>query len=92
MELKPEIFRQYDIRGKIGEDLTLDSVELLGQGIGTYFRQRGVKEIALGRDCRLSSPSLAEALSRGLELTGCQVIDLGTVPTPLLYFAVYHHN
>jgi len=92
MELKPEIFRQYDIRGKIGEDLTLDSVGLLGQGIGTYFRQRGVKEVALGRDCRLSSPSLAEALSRGLELTGCQVIDLGTVPTPLLYFAVYHHN
>ena len=92
MELKPEIFRQYDIRGKIGEDLTLDSVELLGQGIGTYFRQRGVKEVTLGRDCRLSSPSLAEALSRGLELTGCQVIDLGTVPTPLLYFAVYHHN
>jgi len=92
MELKPEIFRQYDIRGKIGEDLTLDSVGLLGQGIGTYFRQRGVKEVTLGRDCRLSSPSLAEALSRGLELTGCQVIDLGTVPTPLLYFAVYHHN
>lgn len=92
MELKQEIFRQYDIRGKIGQDLTLDSVELLGKGIGTYYRQRGVKEVALGRDCRLSSPSLAEALSLGLESTGCQVIDLGTIPTPLLYFAVYHHG
>jgi phosphomannomutase/phosphoglucomutase len=92
MKLKREIFRQYDIRGLVDQDLTPASVELLGKAIGTYYRQKGVKEVALGRDCRLSSPALAEAIARGLEATGCQVIDLQTIPTPLLYFAVYYKN
>ncbi|MCD6194105.1 MAG: phosphomannomutase/phosphoglucomutase [Candidatus Aminicenantes bacterium] len=92
MKLKKEIFRQYDIRGIVDQDLTPASVELLGKAIGTYYRQKGVKEVALGRDCRLSSPTFAEAISKGLESTGCQVIDLNTIPTPLLYFAVYYKN
>ena len=92
MKLKKEIFRQYDIRGIFDQDLTPASVELLGKAIGTYYRQKGVKEVALGRDCRLSSPTFAEAISKGLESTGCQVIDLNTIPTPLLYFAVYYKN
>ena len=90
MNIKPEIFRQYDIRGKVDKDLTPDTVELLGKGIGTYFRQNKRRDIALGRDCRLSSPVFSEALSRGLLSTGCHITDLGIIPTPLLYFAIYY--
>lgn len=89
MGLKPEIFRQYDIRGVVNEDLTPETVELLGKGIGTYFRNKEKKEVALGRDCRLSSPQFSESLAQGLLSTGCDVIDLGTIPTPLLYFCMY---
>ncbi len=89
MKIKPEIFRQYDIRGIVDKDLTPETVELLGKGIGTYFRRHERKEVALGRDCRLSSPIFSEALSRGLHSTGCELIDLGIIPTPLLYFAIY---
>jgi len=90
VNIKPEIFRQYDIRGKVDKDLTPDTVELLGKGIGTYFRQNKRRDIALGRDCRLSSPVFSEALSRGLLSTGCHITDLGIIPTPLLYFAIYY--
>jgi phosphomannomutase/phosphoglucomutase len=89
MRIKPEIFRQYDIRGIVDKDLTPETVELLGKGIGTYFRRHERKEVALGRDCRLSSPIFSEALSRGLHSTGCELVDLGIIPTPLLYFAIY---
>ncbi len=90
MNIKPEIFRQYDIRGIVDKDLTQDTVELLGKGIGTYFRRNKRKEVAMGRDCRLSSPNFSEALSRGLLSTGCKIIDLGVIPTPLLYFTMYN--
>lgn len=90
MELKPEIFREYDIRGIVDKDLNPGNVELLGKGIGTYFRQKGKTEVVLGRDCRLSSQPYSEALIRGLHSTGCQVIDLGIIPTPLLYFTIYY--
>jgi phosphomannomutase/phosphoglucomutase len=89
VKIKPEIFRQYDIRGIVDKDLTPETVELLGKGIGTYFRRHERKEVALGRDCRLSSPIFSEALSRGLHSTGCELVDLGIIPTPLLYFAIY---
>lgn len=90
MELKPEIFREYDIRGIVDKDLNPGTVELLGKGIGTYFRQKGKTEVALGKDCRLSSQPYSEALIKGLHSTGCQVIDLGIIPTPLLYFTIYY--
>lgn len=90
MKLKPEIFREYDIRGIVDRDLTPETVELLGRGIGTYFRRHKRREVALGRDCRLSSPAFAKALSKGLLSTGCTILDVGTLPTPLLYFTIYH--
>ncbi len=90
MDIKPEIFRQYDIRGIVDKDLTPETVEFLGKGIGTYFRQNKKREVALGRDCRLSSPVYAEALIKGLLSTGCEVVDLGIIPTPLLYFTIYY--
>jgi len=92
MNLKRDMFRQYDIRGIVDRDLTPESVELLGRGMGTHFRQKGCTEVAVGRDGRLSSPLFAECLSRGLRSAGCNVTHLGTVPTPLLYFAIYFKN
>ncbi|MBP1767359.1 MAG: phosphoglucomutase/phosphomannomutase alpha/beta/alpha domain [Candidatus Aminicenantes bacterium] len=90
MNINPKIFREYDIRGIVDKDLTLEFVEYLGRGAGTYFREHGKKRVALGRDARLSSPAYAEAVTRGLLSTGCSVVDIGMVPTPLLYFAVFY--
>jgi phosphomannomutase/phosphoglucomutase len=89
MSLKPEIFREYDIRGIVDRDLTAESVELLGRGIGTYIRRHDKRTVILGRDCRLSSPRFAQSLTRGMLSTGCDVQSLGTIPTPLLYFCIY---
>jgi phosphomannomutase/phosphoglucomutase len=89
MDINSKIFREYDIRGIVDKDLTPGFVEFLGRGIGTYFRRLEKKEVALGRDIRLSSPAYAEAMTRGLISTGCSVVDLGVIPTPLLYFAVF---
>jgi len=90
VEIKPEIFRAYDIRGIVDKDLNSVTVELLGKGIGTYFRQKGKKEVVIGKDCRFSSQPYSEVLTKGLLSTGCQVIDLGTIPTPLLYFTIFY--
>lgn len=90
MRLNPEIFRQYDIRGKVDEDLTPETVEILGKAIGTYFRQQNRSQVAVGMDCRLSSPAFSQSLSKGLLSTGCDVLTLGTIPTPLLYFTIYY--
>ena len=89
MEIKRDIFRQYDIRGIVDQDLTPESVEQLGKGLGTYFRQKDCREVALGRDGRLSSPLFAEVLAKSLQSTGCNVTHLGIIPTPLLYFSIY---
>ncbi|HSA95407.1 MAG TPA: phosphomannomutase/phosphoglucomutase [Acidobacteriota bacterium] len=90
MDINPEIFREYDIRGIAGKDLDDAAVEILGRAMGTFFLGRGQGDVAVGRDVRLSSPGFAQALIRGLLSTGCDVADLGVVPTPLLYFSVFH--
>jgi len=92
MELNPNVFREYDIRGIVHRDLTEDFVYLLGKGCGTYFSHKGVRKTALGRDCRLSSPSFRNRFLEGITETGCHVIDVGVVPTPLLYFALFNLN
>ena len=92
MKINPNIFREYDIRGIVDKDLTPGLVEILGKGIGTYFRRHGKREAVVGRDCRLSSPDYAPALMKGIRATGCGVVDLGIVPTPLLYFMVYYKD
>jgi phosphomannomutase/phosphoglucomutase len=90
LDINPKIFREYDIRGIAGQDLDEAAVEILGRAMGTFFLGRGQREVAVGRDCRLSSPGFAQALIRGLVSTGCDAADLGVVPTPLLYFSVFH--
>ncbi|MCC7173607.1 MAG: phosphomannomutase/phosphoglucomutase [Bryobacterales bacterium] len=87
--LKPTIFREYDIRGVAEVDLAGPDVEVLGRAIGTYLRRRGATVLNLGRDCRLSSPVLHDALAKGLIAAGSRLTDIGVVPTPVLYHSVF---
>lgn len=90
--VNPRIFRTYDIRGVVGVDLNAHVVQLLGHAIGSEARERGLSEIVVGRDGRLSGPELSDALSRGIRASGVDVIDIGLAPTPLVYFAGFHLN
>ena len=90
--IDPAIFRAYDIRGVVGKSLTTDVARLLGQAIGSLMREKGLHEIVVGRDGRLSGPDLAGALSDGLRAAGIDVIDIGAVPTPVIYYATYRFN
>lgn len=83
------IFRAYDIRGIVGETLTKDTVYTLGLAIGSEAIDQHQKTIVVGRDGRLSGPELVSALIEGLTATGLDVIDIGQVPTPTLYFSTY---
>jgi len=85
-----EIFRAYDIRGIVGDNLSAGVVELIGQAIGSEAAERGAGTLCVGYDGRHSSPELADALARGIMAAGCDVIDIGAVPTPVLYFATHH--
>jgi phosphomannomutase / phosphoglucomutase len=86
----PEIFKAYDIRGIVGRTLTGEVAELIGRAVGSEARERGVTTVAIGRDGRLSGSMLSQALARGLQASGVNVIDVGMVATPMLYFAAYH--
>jgi len=88
--LNPAIFKMYDIRGIVATDLTPDTVRLVGQAFATECLKQDVKEVCIGRDGRLHSKELSVALSEGLNAGGCDVIDVGMVPTPVLYFATHH--
>jgi phosphomannomutase/phosphoglucomutase len=87
--LSADIFRAYDIRGIVGETLTEAGVELIGRAIGSEALARGVSALCVGCDGRHSSPGLADAVARGLMASGCDVIHVGAVPTPVLYFATH---
>jgi phosphomannomutase/phosphoglucomutase len=86
----PEIFKAYDIRGIVDRTLTVEAVEAIGQAIGSQALARGSRAVCIGRDGRLSGPALSQALARGLQTSGVDVIDIGRVTTPILYFATYH--
>ncbi len=91
----PEIFKAYDIRGIVGRTLTEEVVRLIGQALGSEALERmrnrpGKKAFAIGRDGRLSGPSLARALMQGLQESGVDVVDIGMVATPVTYFAAHH--
>jgi phosphomannomutase/phosphoglucomutase len=90
--MNPSIFREYDIRGIAGEDLTEDDVALLGKGIGTFLRRHDCKTVSVGRDCRTTSDSYAARLKAGLLATGLDVVDIGVCPTPLMYFSIKELN
>ena len=87
--MQKSIFREYDIRGVVDRDLTPDVVRAIGQAVGSLAAERGETSVAVGRDGRLSSPALGEALKAGILAAGLDVIDLGAVSTPVLYYATH---
>jgi phosphomannomutase/phosphoglucomutase len=89
LQINHSIFRQYDIRGRADTDLTDEVVYALGRAYASEIKAQGGKTIALGRDCRLSGPRLMAAFDKGVRDSGINVLQLGMVPTPLLYFALY---
>ncbi len=88
--LAPEIFKAYDIRGIVDRTLTEDAAEAIGRGLGTLGSRKGIKRFVVGRDGRLSGPKLSAALARGLAAAGMDVVDIGVVATPMVYFATHH--
>ena len=89
MQPTESIFKAYDIRGIVDQDLTVETVTLIGRAIGSESIAKGERGVVVGRDGRLSGPWLMEALKDGLKASGCHVVDVGMVPTPLVYFATY---
>jgi len=87
--MNPDIFREYDIRGVAGRDITVRVAERIGRAYGTFAADKGVTRVTVGRDGRLSGPRLAKGLIKGIRSTGMDVIDLGLVPTPVLYFSLF---
>ena len=91
--MNPATFREYDIRGVAERDFPDDLVVNLGRAYASFIRSEGGgRTIVVGRDCRLTSPRLSAALMRGLVERGTHVIDIGVVPTPVLYFAAHHYK
>ncbi|NLY42537.1 MAG: phosphomannomutase/phosphoglucomutase [Clostridiaceae bacterium] len=86
------IFRQYDIRGIYGEDLTRKDAELIGRAFGTYIRRKGETEAIVGRDNRKSSPELFDSLVKGMLDAGINVKDIGVVVSPIFYYSTYLYN
>jgi phosphomannomutase/phosphoglucomutase len=86
--VNPQIFREYDIRGIADRDLTDETIRAIGRGFGQRMRERGQSRVAVGRDVRLSSARIRSAVIEGLRDQGANVVDVGVVPTPALYFAV----
>ncbi|MEF9943275.1 MAG: phosphomannomutase/phosphoglucomutase, partial [Burkholderiaceae bacterium] len=90
MSMNPSIFKAYDIRGIVETALTPTAVRLIGQALGSEAAEQGIAALCIGRDGRLSGPLLRDALEDGIASTGTAVIDVGMVPTPVLYFSTVH--
>lgn len=88
--MKAKIFREYDIRGVAGSDLTEEDAYLIGKATGTWLLEKGNRRISVGRDCRTTGDLYSSRLIEGLLETGCDVIDIGICPTPVLYFSISH--
>jgi phosphomannomutase/phosphoglucomutase len=92
MQINPQIYREYDIRGVVDQDLTPEIVRRLGKGFGTQMASLGKKSLVVGRDGRLSSKAFSDSLIEGLISTGCDVVNVGICPTPVYYFSIFHLN
>ena len=88
--INPAIYREYDIRGVVGKDLDESVFETIGKAYGAYMSERGAKVVSVGRDCRTSSPGLSRAFINGVNSTGIDVVDIGLVSTPMLYFSLHN--
>lgn len=92
MKPNPEIFREYDIRGVPGKDFDESFAYELGRAFARLVKEKNGTKVSLGRDCRLSSPSLSDALLKGMIDSGLEVFNIGIVTTPMLYFSLFHLN
>jgi phosphomannomutase/phosphoglucomutase len=92
LSLNSSIFREYDIRGVAGKDLTFETACVLGKAFGTFLKEGGLREVLVGRDNRASSGELQQGFAEGLLSTGCTVYDLGLVVTPMVYFARIYYG
>lgn len=90
--MDPQIFSAYDIRGIYPDQWNEEDAYLIGQGFGTFFNQNGASSVFLGQDNRLSGPKITKQIVKGLVKTGQKVTFLGTIITPMTYFAWYHHQ
>jgi phosphomannomutase/phosphoglucomutase len=91
-KINPRVFREYDIRGEADRDFPDQVARDLGQAIATLLGRKGQRRLALGRDCRLSSPRIHDAFLQGMLAAGAHVVDVGVVPSPVLYFAPFHFD
>jgi phosphomannomutase/phosphoglucomutase len=89
MNIPSSIFKAYDIRGIVETELTPEIVKLIGKAVGSESIEKGERGVVVGRDGRLSGPELSEALISGLTESGCHVVNIGMVPSPVVYFATY---
>ena len=92
MKVNSEIFRAYDIRGIVDETLTEDGIFQIGRAIGSYIISEGRSSVLTARDGRISGPRLLNQFQKGVMSSGCNVVDIGEVPTPLLYFSTFKTN
>ena len=92
MKVNSEIFRAYDIRGIVDEALTEEGIFQIGKAIGSLVLAEGRTSILTARDGRISGPRLLDQFQKGVMSSGCNVVDIGEVPTPLLYFATFKTN
>ncbi|MCK5033209.1 MAG: phosphomannomutase, partial [Calditrichia bacterium] len=90
--INPYIFREYDIRGVVDQDLTDEVVEQIGKGFSTYITEQGAKSVSVGGDVRLSTNRFLKHLIKGLTSSGIDVINIGQVPTPVQYFSMHELN
>jgi len=90
--MNPGIFREYDIRGVVGKDILEEDVVRIGKAYGSLLNKLNKKIVSVGRDCRQTSEKFAQLFIQGIISTGCDVIDIGTCPTPVLYFSIQHLN
>jgi len=90
--INPGIFREYDIRGVAGKDIREEDVVSIGKAYGSLLTKQNKKIVSVGRDCRLTSEKFSQLFIQGIISTGCDVIDIGICPTPVLYFSIQHLN
>ena len=90
--VRAQVFRQYDIRGIVDEEINAETYYLIGKGFGSYLRDKGLKSVVVGGDARPSTPVLMKELIKGLLETGCDVTDIGMVATPVLYYSIWKLN
>ena len=88
--MNPEVFREYDVRGIVDQDLNIEFVQQLGKAIGAFALRHQVRTMTTGRDCRLSSENYLEAITEGIRSTGIDVIDVGLCATGMLYYSIRH--